>query len=161
MKIGILSDTHNNREVTKRAVLQISRFDPEVVIHCGDLESPEMLDLFAGLPMKMVYGNCDWDQEGIRSRASALGLEHGGTSLELTLAGRRIIVHHGDNPTFLSHALNSGNFDYLFHGHTHLASDEQEGGTRVINPGALYRADPYTFAILDLASGELQHLEVK
>lgn len=157
MIICILSDTHDNRDVTRRAVLQIAQKDPEVVFHCGDLESPDMLDLFAGLPMQMVFGNCDHDHEGIQSRARALGLHHAGSSLEVSLAEKRIIVHHGDNPMFLSHVVESGEFDYLFHGHTHIAADELHGQTRIINPGALHRAPRYTFATLDLSTGVLEH----
>jgi predicted phosphodiesterase len=50
--------------------------------------------------------------------------------------------------------------DYVFHGHTHVAEERKSGRTRVINPGALHRARPKTFAILDLASGALESVEV-
>jgi hypothetical protein len=34
------------------------------------------------------------------------------------------------------------------------------GKTRVINPGALHRARPKTFVVLDLKNGELERIEV-
>jgi predicted phosphodiesterase len=48
--------------------------------------------------------------------------------------------------------------DYLLSGHSHAPSDVQDGAVRRINPGALHRADEFTVAILDLASGELKRL---
>ena len=38
----------------------------------------------------------------------------------------------------------------------HQVRDDRVGRTRVINPGALHRARPKTFAVLDLASGEIE-----
>ena len=46
----------------------------------------------------------------------------------------------------------SGAFDFLFYGHTHKAEEHRTGPTRVINPGALHRANPKTFVVLDLAT---------
>jgi predicted phosphodiesterase len=36
------------------------------------------------------------------------------------------------------------------HGHTHRRREERVGKTLVLNPGAIYRANPHTFAIVDL-----------
>jgi predicted phosphodiesterase len=51
--------------------------------------------------------------------------------------------------------------DYLFFGHSHKATDFQQGPTRFINPGALYRAPKWTYVTLDLATGEIQWHEIK
>jgi hypothetical protein len=50
--------------------------------------------------------------------------------------------------------------DYLLFGHLHFPLDRCDGGIRRINPGALYRADGYTVAVLDLESDELQFLPI-
>jgi putative phosphoesterase len=160
MIICILSDTHNSRSVAKRAASQVATHAPEAVIHCGDLESPDMLEIFSGLPMHLVFGNCDWDTQGIRKKAEQLSFGEVGYSIELTLAGKKIFAHHGNNGTLLSQALASGEFDYIFHGHTHRKDDQQEGRTRIICPGALYRADSFTFSVLNLQTGEMMFEEV-
>ena len=49
---------------------------------------------------------------------------------------------------------------YLCHGHTHATRDERLGPTRVINPGALFRARRHTVAVLDLARDEVSFLAV-
>ena len=45
--------------------------------------------------------------------------------------------------------------DYILHGHTHCKRDERIGRCRVINPGALHRANPKSVATLDTASDTL------
>jgi hypothetical protein len=50
--------------------------------------------------------------------------------------------------------------DYLCHGHTHVVRDERIGQTRVINPGALFRAARYTVALLDMAADRLEIVQV-
>jgi len=68
---------------------------------------------------------------------------------------------HGDNIPQLTHLIHSGDYDYVIHGHTHQLRDELIGHTRVINPGACGGGglSPKTFAILELATGDLQVLE--
>ena len=53
--------------------------------------------------------------------------------------------------------LTSGQFDYIFYGHTHVKSDEMVGKTRVVNPGAIGGAHRGTqgFIILDTETGEI------
>jgi predicted phosphodiesterase len=46
--------------------------------------------------------------------------------------------------------------DFLLHGHTHEVRDERVGSTRIINPGALFRARRYTAALLTPATGALR-----
>jgi predicted phosphodiesterase len=50
--------------------------------------------------------------------------------------------------------------DFLLSGHAHFPSDQQIGSVRRINPGALHRAEEFTVAVLDLASGGLEVLRV-
>ena len=50
--------------------------------------------------------------------------------------------------------------DYLLSGHSHVAADRREGGTRRINPGALHEAEAYSVALLDLGADELRFITV-
>ena len=38
----------------------------------------------------------------------------------------------------------------MCYGHTHVAAIERHGKTLALNPGALYRANPHSLAIVDL-----------
>ena len=51
-------------------------------------------------------------------------------------------------------------FDFVFHGHTHIAKEHRIGKTRVINPGALQRVAVRTFVLLELPSGKIESVTV-
>ena len=80
-----------------------------------------------------------------------------GLFLDFELAGKRILVIHGDDGYGLRMAIKSGEYDYVFTGHTHRVRDEKVGNTRVINPGALGGAfyEPRSIAYLDLETDQL------
>ena len=62
----------------------------------------------------------------------------------------------------LGNLIASGEYAYVFHGHTHRRRDRMIGHTRVINPGALggRRTERRSFCILDLATGETRFVEL-
>lgn len=158
MRIGILSDTHDQRARTAQAVSLLIAQGADVLIHCGDLTSPEVVYECAGLPSHFVFGNNDFDQEELRRAMTVVGgtcLELGGT---LTLDGRRIAVTHGDSVARIRRLAAEGP-DFLLFGHTHVPSDYREGPTRYINPGALHRAPRWTVAMLDLATDEVRFFD--
>jgi predicted phosphodiesterase len=84
-------------------------------------------------------------------------LERGGI---VTLHGKRLAVTHGDSPNELER-LETQHPDYLFSGHTHKVADFQRGATRLINPGALFRAPHWTVGLLDLESNEFRLLTIR
>jgi putative phosphoesterase len=160
MRIGILSDTHDQQARTARAVAILADAGAEALIHCGDLTRPDMVHLCGILPAYFVFGNNDDDLRGLRAAIDAVGgtcLGYGG---EIALGGKRIAVTHGDNVREIRR-LASAIPDYLLFGHTHLPSAVQIGATRHINPGALHRASSWTVALLDLARGELKSITVR
>jgi len=160
MQIAIISDSHDNIASIDHAVSALFELNPQLVIHCGDISSPSTLERFQGLPVRFVFGNCDWDEPLLQSEARALGFKPIEHTLELSLEEKKIFVCHGDRANIFKHALASQEFDYIFHGHTHLACDLREGKTRVVNPGALYRAAEYSFAVLQLDTDQLTFIDV-
>jgi putative phosphoesterase len=160
MRIGILSDTHNRLDRTAVAVELLRAAGAEALIHCGDLTGPEVVELCGVLPLHVVFGNNDADnvpalQRAIK-KADGVCLGWGG---EVTLAGKRIAVVHGHMHTDVRRLL-AAQPDYLLSGHSHIASEDREGRTRRINPGALHRAREYTVALLDLKTDILRFLPV-
>ena len=158
--ICILSDTHENVKVLKPALDLIRERNPELVIHCGDIISPPLLEHFAGLPMRFVFGNNDGEREGLRRKCKELGFGEIDDVIEIDFKGSKILVYHGTNPHVLQSHIDAGQHDYIFTGHTHTPRDEQIGATRVINPGALFMAARYTFAALNIENGDLEFVEV-
>jgi putative phosphoesterase len=161
MHIGIVSDTHDRAATLSQALDELRRRGVTVVLHCGDIESPSMISLFEGLTAHFVYGNCDDDRSGLRTAISALGATLHEPFGHLELTGRRLAFLHGDDAALQRDLENSAHFDFLFHGHTHQIEDRRVGPTRVINPGALHRARPKSFAVLELETGRLETLAVE
>jgi putative phosphoesterase len=160
MKIGIVSDTHNRHVLVATALDLLRQRNVNVVLHCGDIEDDRTVRLFQGLETHFVFGNCDTDRSEL-ARAMA---ETGATLHEawgtLELEGRRLAWTHGDDKSLLRDLERSEHFDYLFYGHTHHAEQHRSGPTLIVNPGALHRARPKTFGVLDLASGKWETVVV-
>jgi putative phosphoesterase len=160
MRIGILSDSHDQVSRTRTAVSDLVRAGAAALFHCGDLTNPEVAYELQPLPNYVVFGNCDHDLDELRqsiSIANGTCLEQGGW---VVLAGKRIAITHGDSQAELERLLTQSP-DYLFSGHTHRITDFRRDGTRFINPGALHRAPQWTVAVLDLESDELNLLTIK
>jgi uncharacterized protein len=160
MRLGILSDTHDRAARTKAGVERLVDAGAEVLIHCGDITTPEVVFELASRPSYFVFGNCDFDLDDLRRAIATIGgvcLERGGL---IELDGLRIAVTHGDSSQELAR-LEAVRPDYLFSGHTHQALDVRRGPTRFINPGALHRATSWTVALLDGSSGRLDLLTIQ
>jgi putative phosphoesterase len=159
MKLGIVSDTHDNLDVVEAAV---DVFDGrvETVIHCGDVISP-----FATAPFETgdfefyaVRGNNDGEW------ALADAIDEFGTYLgemgELTLDGASVAVYHGTSLDIVDALVGCGDYDYVCHGHTHQRAHETENGTTRLNPGGIALSadadgDPPAGVVLDTETGEV------
>ncbi len=160
MKIGIVSDSHGRRPALSAALAELRQRGITTVLHCGDVEDTATVALFRGFDAHFVHGNCDHDRDQLQSALEAVGARYHGAWGTLALAGRTLAFLHGDDGRQMDELLASKAFDFLFHGHTHRPRDELIGSTRVINPGALHRAQPKTFVVLDLACGAAESILV-
>lgn len=156
----ILSDTHDNVRITERAVALIKTLSPELVIHCGDITSPETLYLFEGLPIRLILGNNERDTIHLNKISSELGFGPIDKELEFELHGKKFYVYHGTREHFLDEMAGSQLYDYVLHGHTHQQRNEVFGRTRIINPGACHRARIHSIATLDPLRDEVRFLEL-
>lgn len=131
----------------------------EALFHCGDYTEPDVVQACGELPAYFVFGNNDYASLAMRramADANGVCLEWAGA---VTLAGKRIAMTHGHLHKDVRGLLAAAPH-YLFSGHSHIPADEMAGSTRRINPGALYRAEKYTVALLDLKTDRLTFLEV-
>jgi putative phosphoesterase len=143
MKIGILSDTHDQGEFIRAAVDYFNSQEVGLVIHCGDWVSPFILHFFKGLkaPLRGVFGNNDGDKFRHLSFKDRWGidLEYAERFLELELDNRRIAVFHGDYSGIVEALVTCGKYDVVFHGHTHQRVNQHYGKTLSLNPGSLMK----------------------
>jgi putative phosphoesterase len=181
MLVAVISDTHDRAATVKAALTVLARRRIELVLHCGDIEAVETVRLFAGFRTHFVLGNwdgdwitgvnCGWARrapDGRKRDSSRIRRaieEMGGTLHEpwgdLELAGRTIAWVHGNDRLLLRELEHSECYDYLFYGHTHVAERHRSGRTLVVNPGALFKVQPMSLAILDLASGEVESVVIR
>ena len=161
MKIAIVSDTHDQADRVIRALDLARERGAEMVIHCGDIVGPEIVELFRGWTAHFVFGNCDWDQAGLKGAIAAIGATCHEDYGHLEIEGVPLAFIHGHDTNLMNDLRTSGAFAYLFHGHTHVAMDRTHGPTRVINPGALQCAAIKTFVVLDTSTGKAESVVVE
>jgi putative phosphoesterase len=160
MRIAVVSDTHSRYATVEAALKLIADWGVECIIHCGDIEDAETVWLFPG-NTHFVFGNCDSERASLRQAVYGIGATLHEPFGSVELAGRNLAFIHSDDRRLFHQLETSGKFDYLFYGHSHVAEEHRTGPTRVINPGALHRARPKTFVILDLESDKLESVPIE
>jgi hypothetical protein len=155
MLIGIISDTHDNLNLTRKAIDLFNMKRVELVIHAGDFTSPFTLKLFKELTCKYVgiFGNNDGDK--------LLLLERSGGNIYnqpyiFTLHNKKIIVLHEH---YIVDALaDSGHFDLIVYGHTHEPIVKRVKHTLVVNPG---EAGSLLYGNSTVAIADLEKMEAE
>ena len=96
MRIGIVSDTHNNLENCRRIVELFNGLDVDRVIHTGDITQAKTIDVFSSLdaPMLGVFGNNDKERESLNAAIDRHDFHFIDPPLELSWAGRNLVVVH-------------------------------------------------------------------
>jgi uncharacterized protein len=160
MKLGILSDTHDQLDATTRAVAALRSAGALALVHCGDITGPAILARCAPLPTWFVFGNHDADSvPALTAAAAELELHCLATGGVFELQGKPIAVAHGHLTSEIQR-VSAAQPAYLLTGHDHEPSDLTRNGIRRICPGSLFRSDHLTVAILDLALDRLEILSI-
>jgi len=159
MRIGVISDTHDNLRNVRRIAELLRAASVERVVHTGDFTRPETLELLAraGVPLFGVFGNNDVARDALLEAAARCGATLAAAPLELHWAGRRIAVLHDPE----AHPqLDPAGFDVVLHGHKHRQVIERAGGSLIFNPGecAGWLDGHNSVGVLDLARLEVEIL---
>ncbi len=133
MKLGIISDTHDNMPMIAKAVAVFNAEKVDLVVHAGDFISPITANEFQKLaaPLIGVFGNNDGERLYLIKRFKEIGKIYPDYH-EFECAGKRCVVMH--EPKFIDSLVKSGDYDLVIYGHTH-AIDIRSGKTVVVNPG--------------------------
>jgi putative phosphoesterase len=153
MFIGVISDTHDNQIQTKKAIELFNKNGVEYVIHAGDYISPFTLNLFKELKCKYtgVFGNNDGDKLLLLERSEGNIYNQ---PYILVLENRKIVVLHEHH--LVDALADSGHFDLIIYGHTHVAVVKRVKNTLIVNPGeaGAWLYGKSTVAIVDLKNME-------
>lgn len=145
MKLGIISDTHDNLRSIAKAFDIFRKANATTIIHCGDWVAPFALSFIgqqAALRSIAVYGvigNNVGDLPLMFEKNAALANPIHLTKheyLELPFGTKRTVIHHGHNTELLSHLMTSGAYNVVFSGHTHMPEIRKYQQTLFVNPGA-------------------------
>lgn len=159
MKVGIISDTHDNLDIVQQAVDYFAG-DVDIVVHCGDIVSPfsarpfdtDEFDFYA------VRGNNDGEWS-LKELVDNFGMYLGEMG-ELVLDDSHVAIYHGTSEAIVGALLESGNYDYVLRGHTHEQRHEDYDGTIHINPGGIPTepsgGEPPAAVILDTETGDVE-----
>jgi putative phosphoesterase len=136
MKIGIITDTHDQQELLNKAIEVFAKHHVDCVLHAGDITSPSSVQALASVDhIKFigVFGNCDCDKSALESIVNS----HKGEIQEGAYRGeigyKKLLMAH--DPRVLGNMPISGDFDLIVYGHTHVQDIRREGNTLIINPG--------------------------
>lgn len=134
MRIGVVSDTHNNLRNVGRIVELFNTAGVDRVIHTGDITQAKTLEIFASLhaPMAGVFGNNDQERPSLEAAVLEFGFDFADPPLSLSWHGNEILVVH--DPLEMDAAL-TPTHTLALHGHTHLTRIERTASTLVFNPG--------------------------
>ena len=157
MEIGIISDTHDHFDKAEEAA-EFLEDRVEKVIHCGDMICPATAELFnRDFDFYLVRGNNDgeWD---LKSKVESFGEFHNNLA-ELEFDECCIGVYHGTEEEIVNSLVKSGEYDYVFRGHTHRKKVRELEGTIEINPGGVklpFQEEKLHVVILNTESGEFE-----
>ena len=159
MQVVVLADTHAPRRwkgIPEGLCAPLSR--AEVILHAGDVCTPDVLDALAGFaPVHAVLGNND---------GPAVAAWGAPETLELVLGGVRVAMIHDSGARQGRGRRMRRRFpdaDLVVFGHSHIPFDGVEDGVHLFNPGSPTdrRRQPVgTYGVLQLADGVVVRHEI-
>ncbi len=157
LKIGIISDTHDDLNSVDKAISIFNREKVSLVVHAGDFIFPGVVERFRELKSSKlvgVLGNNDGEKLGLLKKFEEIGGELKRSDLgeiqDDDNKNLRIAVYHGTDQNLREAAIQSGTYDVFIHGHTHVKRWAQkrikiydkEKEIVVLNPGTSNRNFP-------------------
>lgn len=155
MKIGIVSDTHDNIPNIEKAINWLNKEKIKTLLHCGDISTYETMEFisrkFSG-KIVAVFGNMDfgktdsWDFSNVKVFPEIAKVEFD-----------KIKIAFCHMPKKAKELAENREFNFVFYGHTHKPWEEKVGDCRLVNPGNMAGIfySP-TFAVYDTKSDKLE-----
>ena len=164
MRIGIMSDSHDNIQSSKDALQAFAKKEVQLILHAGDMIGSGNCYIFegCGMPIKLVYGNNDGDRVGLRRDFERIGGEYLGDFGEVESDGLKIALLHGTEEPMVKAVVSSQIYDIVVRGHNHRAEVARQGKTLIINPGEIWGhfTGRSSVAILDTSNLRVEFIEL-
>lgn len=161
MKLGIISDTHDNLPLFRKAIEFFNKENVGVIFHAGDFVSPFTARVFEGFNGKFVgvFGNNDGDKLALKKFYKDIGEIYEDFFID-KIDGKRIFMTHKEK--LIDFLAKSEEFDVIIYGHTHKKEIRKIGKTLIINPGecGAWLTGKSTIVLLDLKTLEVKIIEI-
>ncbi|TYB31611.1 MAG: YfcE family phosphodiesterase [Candidatus Mcinerneyibacterium aminivorans] len=157
MRIGLITDTHENTDTIKWAVRKANNSNLDLFIHLGDIISPIMYRYFKNINSKylFLYGNNDGERQWLKEKF-------------INIYEPPYILNKNNMKFYLTHidtdwdeVIEKENPDFIFYGHTHKFNLEKRKDTVIFNPGEAcgLLENLHNFAIVDLRKNSIKVLK--
>jgi putative phosphoesterase len=165
MLIGAISDTHDNIPQIEKATQYLNNQKAQLVLHAGDYVAGFVIPKLAALNCNLigVFGNNDGDHELLKHRFNETkNCQIHDSFAKIEINNYKIALLHGHETELLNAIIDSGYFDAVVHGHSHVQGIQKRGKTLSINPGEVcgYLTGKSTFALLDTEKNEVKIVEI-
>ena len=156
MKIGIISDTHDDLDNVRKAIEIFKENKVSLIVHAGDFIFPGVVDEFKKLKDELptieisgVLGNNDGEKLVLLKKFSEMSSELKTEFDDRLIGSLRFGIYHGTSKELTEAAIQSSIYDVFIHGHTHKRRNEivqivgkKSKKTHVLNPGTAHRSFP-------------------
>ena len=136
MRIGVVSDTHNNLKNIDFIINLFNEETVDLVIHTGDITQATSLDRFKELNCEIcgVFGNNDRNEIELIEFVRNQGLNFCEPPHIIEKGDKKIVIFH--EPDYIHDFLSlNDDIDLVLHGHTHRFREDFFGQTLIYNPG--------------------------
>lgn len=128
MRVGVISDTHGDKNALSRALEKLQ--DMDAWIHLGDvLADAGTLAEATKVPVYSVRGNCDYDTSCPEEQV----IEIGGVRMFLCHGHRYGVRYDRSKLFYRAEELNCA---LVLYGHSHVSLIEASGAVLALNPGS-------------------------
>lgn len=160
---AIISDSHDQLANLHSTVNYCNNANIDVLLHCGDLISPFMLNALTQFngPVHLIYGSNIGDYRIISQRCREVhtNITHHGAFGSFCHDGIKIALTH--YPQSAKELASQSVYDLVCCGHSHRREISVFGKTIRVNPGQLLGEDEAAgFIVLDFTAGTIQDIGV-
>lgn len=160
MLAAVLSDIHDNVNNMLAALAIAEEQGCRALIFTGDMADFSTFSLLREAwphELHLVFGNNEYEHEEFYKLAERSHHTHlYGRTGEFRLDNRLIFITH--YPHIATRALETGSYDAIFYGHSHIAESKLVGRTLTANPGEVcgIRYSP-SFAVYDTVTNTIKY----
>ncbi|PMP67283.1 MAG: metallophosphoesterase [Thermodesulfobacterium geofontis] len=160
MKVAIMSDSHDSIPNLKKAIEICLKEEVEKIFHCGDLISPFMVPILGEFnkEIHLILGNNPGDVYLLIQKVSEYpNIKFHGDNAFLEIEEYKIAMVH--YPKIAYALAKTGDYHFIFCGHTHKYEIKEFNKALVINPGEILGKEGVpSFVILDLKTKQYEKI---